>query len=114
MLRLRASARLAENAAEIGLADAVDLQMLQPRVLAADDAHRAARTLQRLGDQFLERGVGGALHRRSRDARLEIGPAVRVAGPALDRIASAARREVDDEAQRRQRRGFVSSGSGRS
>ncbi|KIU32799.1 hypothetical protein SR39_14805 [Methylobacterium radiotolerans] len=68
--RRREASGRPEHAVQIRLRDAVDLQDLQPALIAGDDADRAATDLQRLGDQRDQRPVGRALDRRCGDAGL--------------------------------------------
>jgi len=71
------------------------MKPLEPRGVARDDRYRALADAEMPGDEQDQRGVGGALDRRRREARSEM----RV-GARGQRVATAARGDADrdDEA----------------
>ncbi len=70
------------------------MKPLEPCGVARDDRHRALADTELSGDEQDQRGIGGALDRRCREARGEI----RV-GAGGQRVATAARGDADRDDQ---------------
>ena len=76
---------------------AVDLERLAPRGLPRHQADGRFRHPEMLGKELDQRGIGGAIHRRTRDPDLEEKPPADLYD-ALHRIATALRRQAHEQA----------------
>jgi hypothetical protein len=79
-------------------APALDLDLLNPGRVAAQDRDRRLRSSERLGQQGDDRGVGAAVGGGGGNPELEDRPARLVLRPALDGVAAAARRHAHRQA----------------